>query len=227
MDHQEAVSTEAAERYLLGQLTSPEREEFEQHFFECPECAEEVRSGAIFIANARVLFREKARRPAPGGLAAAASRFQQARPLVAFAVAAALLLVVLNGWLLLRTIPKLKQEIATLGAPQAYPAFFLRPVARGADQELEITKQTQFVGLWLDIPPGRAFASYSSELANEPGGSSLRIQSPAPARPGSPLHVLVPRSSLEPGRYVLILRGLDGAPPGLELNRFHFSIRFK
>ena len=42
MDHQEVLSTLASERYLLGEMTDTERDSFEEHFFSCAECAEDV-----------------------------------------------------------------------------------------------------------------------------------------------------------------------------------------
>jgi anti-sigma factor RsiW len=53
MDHLEAVRLRAAERYVLKQLNVAEAEAFEEHFFSCPECAEEVRWIAMFEDNAR------------------------------------------------------------------------------------------------------------------------------------------------------------------------------
>jgi anti-sigma factor RsiW len=53
MDHLDAIRLRAAERYVLKQLTAAEAETFEEHFFSCPECAEEVRWIAMFEDNAR------------------------------------------------------------------------------------------------------------------------------------------------------------------------------
>ena len=47
MDHAEAINKGAVERYMLGQLSGSDCEEFEIHFFECQECAQELRAGAI------------------------------------------------------------------------------------------------------------------------------------------------------------------------------------
>jgi hypothetical protein len=38
MSHDQAVSSQAAERYVLGELTSSERDAFESHFFDCAVC---------------------------------------------------------------------------------------------------------------------------------------------------------------------------------------------
>ena len=111
MDHFEAVNNQAVEQYLLGQMPEAEIEEFEQHFFECGICAEEVQSGIVFQENARAAF-AAAPRPEP----APAKRNWLAAwwPKPAFAVpafAAALLAVVVvyqAGF----EIPALRQQIA-------------------------------------------------------------------------------------------------------------------
>src|SRR5258708_30206891 len=56
MDHEEATSTSAAEKYALGEMTPEERDQYEEHFFECPECAEEVQAAAIFLENAQLVI---------------------------------------------------------------------------------------------------------------------------------------------------------------------------
>jgi len=56
MDHQEAVSLGATERYLLGTLDEEQLEAFEEHFFGCLDCAEDVRAGVSVVAVARTLF---------------------------------------------------------------------------------------------------------------------------------------------------------------------------
>jgi hypothetical protein len=53
MDHATAIATQAAERYCEGKLSEAEREQFEEHFFGCAECAEEVRWEKLFRDQAR------------------------------------------------------------------------------------------------------------------------------------------------------------------------------
>src|SRR5262245_48542972 len=55
MDHLEATALGATERYVLGTLGESEREAFEEHFFDCLECAEDVRAAAALLAGARSL----------------------------------------------------------------------------------------------------------------------------------------------------------------------------
>src|SRR5579872_4049465 len=58
MDHTEAVRSNAAERYAIGDLPLVEVEEFERHFFECSQCSEELRTLSVLVTNARAVFSE-------------------------------------------------------------------------------------------------------------------------------------------------------------------------
>src|ERR1035437_1990573 len=61
MDHLSAVNDRSAERYLLGEMSGSEAEQFERHYFECDECALAVEAEEGFVANARpVLTRAEA-----------------------------------------------------------------------------------------------------------------------------------------------------------------------
>jgi hypothetical protein len=61
MEHMEAVRLRAAERYVLKQLSAAETEAFEEHFFSCTECAEEVRWISMFEQNAKRVVSQKVR----------------------------------------------------------------------------------------------------------------------------------------------------------------------
>src|ERR1700734_145354 len=59
MDHLDAEKMKAVERYMLGDLSVSEVEEFERHFFDCPQCSEELRTLTMFQENARAVFSEQ------------------------------------------------------------------------------------------------------------------------------------------------------------------------
>ena len=63
----------AVERYVLGDLSVSEVEEFERHFFDCPQCSEELRTLSVLQDNARAVFLEPSPRPIPASLPAAES----------------------------------------------------------------------------------------------------------------------------------------------------------
>ena len=59
MDHQSAVDRNLTERSLLEELDSAETAAFEEHFFECPICAEDVRRASLMLANLKAVLREE------------------------------------------------------------------------------------------------------------------------------------------------------------------------
>jgi hypothetical protein len=59
MEHHEAVYSHAPEKYVTKELSPADRAAFEKHFFDCAECAEEVRLELTFAANARAVLREQ------------------------------------------------------------------------------------------------------------------------------------------------------------------------
>ena len=60
MDHEEAVRLQAAEKYLLGQLPKEQHAAYEEHYFDCSVCAEEIKATAAFIESARQVAHEQA-----------------------------------------------------------------------------------------------------------------------------------------------------------------------
>jgi hypothetical protein len=51
MDHDDAITLCAAERYLVNGLPEYEIEAFEQHMCSCSDCAERVRMGLEFLVE--------------------------------------------------------------------------------------------------------------------------------------------------------------------------------
>ena len=58
MDHEGVVRQKLTERYLLGELDDQTRQEFEEHYFDCPDCAVDVRAGALFVEQTKVVLAE-------------------------------------------------------------------------------------------------------------------------------------------------------------------------
>ena len=58
MDHNEAVRLHAAEKYLLGEFSPVQRDEYEEHYFTCEICAEDLKASAAFMDGARQVLRE-------------------------------------------------------------------------------------------------------------------------------------------------------------------------
>lgn len=56
MDHHEAIETMASERYLLDELTPEQRDAYEEHLFDCVECAQDAMLGAAFVDRAKTIL---------------------------------------------------------------------------------------------------------------------------------------------------------------------------
>ena len=66
MDHHQAIQLTAVEKYLLEELPPELRDEFEEHFFDCQECATDLRATAGFIDAAKREFKvNPVEKPAP------------------------------------------------------------------------------------------------------------------------------------------------------------------
>jgi hypothetical protein len=57
MNHDDAIKTMAAERYILDDLEPAERDAFEEHFFDCTECTADVRDAAKVADGVRTGIR--------------------------------------------------------------------------------------------------------------------------------------------------------------------------
>ena len=53
MDHSEAVGLKATERYLLHELSPEQLEQFEEHLFDCQDCAIDLRAAAMFLEQTK------------------------------------------------------------------------------------------------------------------------------------------------------------------------------
>src|SRR5260370_6241034 len=74
MDHNQALQLQAAVKYVLGELSQVQRDEYEEHYFDCAECAVDIKALATFAdTTCEVLRQERANQfakelvPARGG----------------------------------------------------------------------------------------------------------------------------------------------------------------
>jgi hypothetical protein len=224
MTHDLAITKQSAARYLLGELTPTERDEFEEHYFDCVECAQDVRAGAMLRSNAKAVLAE---RTAPETERAGKREswwqrlFSVRGPVLApYAVAAALALV--TTWQGLVIIPGLKSE----SEPQLVVTAALRGTVRGSDQTIVVPKDARFFQVTLDVNPDAPFAAYECAIVR--GSASPMFTVTAPGGPTAPasLDLLLPATRFEAGEYVVVLRGRPdtaGANP-VEIDRFKFLI---
>lgn len=215
MNHSEATEQMAAERYLLDELTPEAREAFEEHIFDCPECALDLRAGAVFVTEAKVQL--------PGLEAAASARTKPAktaekrnfwaelwRPAFAAPAFAALLIVVLYQNLV--TFPALRDASTQ---PHLVPLAPLHGATRGASHLSLTADRAHGVALPVDLSaePGVApAASYALELRDPQGKTAWTgtIAAPAQGTDGDqPFSLVIPGGMLQNGSYSLMVTSVS------------------
>jgi hypothetical protein len=222
MDHTEAAKTAAIEKYLLGELPESQREAVEEHFFSCPECAEQVRLAAVFHANARAVLKDA------GSLDAVAQerrlRFGSgwldwaARP--AFAMAAGMALVLLIGYQNLVQIPQLRNEAAGGSAFTVLAATEVSGVRAATD--LSFSRQAGQLSLFVPHEWEEFYSSYNCELERRPG-SKVVMAGGIGNRSGD-FSVLVHTAALAPGKYVLNVYGVRADGQKTAVARFPLTL---
>jgi hypothetical protein len=230
MNHNEAVQQMAAERYLLDELTSGTRDEFEEHMFDCPKCAFEVRAGAAFVDEAKVQLPGMASDSAAKERSANTGerrerRFSWWRPVFAVPVFAALLIMV--GYQNLIMIPGLhmaenQPRIVTLGP--------LSGATRGGTSTAITADRAHGVALPVDLPlePGLGnFVSYSFDLNDPQGKLAWTGSIAAPAQEGGGdlrLSIVIPGGMLQGGTYSLAVSGVGSHGERTAIGQYVFAI---
>jgi hypothetical protein len=218
MEHTQAVETKAVERYLLGELAPSSREEFEEHFFDCQECSEDLRIGTLFLDTTKEAL---ATDPGLGRSRSARWRFQWFQPQYALAACMALLAVICYQNFVV--IPKLRIS----SAPQTLALFSLAELgARDVSQAVIAPDHTKPYVLLVDIPADESFSNYVCEILTQDGTKVLSIDVPA-ADAKKPVPLFVPPSLLKPGSYRLVISGRSPEEkiPHREIEHQSFQIK--
>jgi hypothetical protein len=232
MDHNQAKEQMAAERYLLNELSPDARAAFEEHVFDCPECALDLRATAAFVEEA------KAQLPALVGAQTLPPANQVKRkprwdgwllwmrPAFAAPAFAALLLVV--GYQNFVTFPALRAEA---DQPRLLPSAPLHGAMRGGPAETIAADRKHGVALPIDISqqPGMAPASsYSFDLLDAQGKLVWTgvLAAPAAGDGGDQRVTLaVPGPILKDGGYTVAVSGVGPQGERTPLERYVFTIR--
>lgn len=223
MQHAEAIRAMATEKYLLDELTPEVREEFEEHFFGCPECALDVRAGAAFLEHSKSALVEpvRAERPVPSFVRQPHGWLAWLRPAIAVPVMALLLVVI--GYQNLVTYSKAKSEIADLRAPQVLPSASLASARSDRVPVIALRPGQSFL-LFVDIPAEGRFTSYVCQLYS-PSGTLLWSLPVSAEAAKNTLPLRVSSGQTVAGAYTLAVSGIGaGADHGL-LVRYPFELK--
>ncbi len=227
MDHDEAVRLQAAEKYLLGQLPKEQHAAYEEHYFDCFVCAEEIKATAAFMESARQVAREQmlqtidAKRltpatPPKGGW------FAWLKPAFAIPLMAALLLFI--GYQNGVTIPRLKDSSS---APIISSSFQLLGSVRGGNESGDASnnvpvKQGESFLLKFDFTPTGTSTEYSWQLL-DPAGRPVRFGTLGGDKKYQTVSLPVVGGVQNAGKYSLVF---FGDAKGNEAQRLTFTVEF-
>jgi hypothetical protein len=230
MDHNEAVRLQAAEKYVLGEFPQNLRDEYEEHFFDCPECAVDLKAVAAFVDVSREVLRAEPEKLAEKKAALAqAGRLSWFRPVIAVPAFLALLFVI--GYQSFVMIPKAKEAAASGASQILFSSHSLRGVNTAGEEgrTLSIGPGDAFL-LNFDFVPTRSFDSYICHLEDAQGHLVLQARI-AGANANQEAHLAVPAGTLHPGKYVLAFYGDPGATGKInsqnDAGRLPFMVEFR
>lgn len=228
MDHTEATSLSAVEKYLLGELSPEARDAFEEHFFDCEECSTELRAMTLFLAQAR----QELARPADAGISESRRvRFSFPsflRPVFTVPAMAAMLLFI--GFQNAVTLPHLKDKAASAARPRILSSVNLVDGgSRGEEiRTIAVSAHQPFL-LFVDIPAENRFSSYLCSLYS-PSGKVIWQITVSPAQASDTVSIQVPPENAQPGVNTLLVQGVyadaqNGTPVDLVRYRFLLQTR--
>jgi hypothetical protein len=222
MDHHQATQLAAVEKYLLDELTPELREEFEAHFFDCQECAFDLRATDAFVIAAK---QELVANPVRDSAAVKKSR----SPLAIFwpsavawsALAASLLIIAYQNLVL---FPHVQTQVAELKAPEILPSLSLvGGNSRGGSLPVAAVRTGQPFLLSLDLPAEEHLSSYSC-LLYSPSGSLIWRVEVAPQLAKDTISIRVPSVGKQSGDFTLVIKGNKSDEGATDLARYRFTL---
>jgi hypothetical protein len=228
MDHNEALRLQAAEKYVMGELPAAVRDEYEDHYFECSECAADLESTFAFVETSKAVFRQEPQQAlVPSTPEARRSWFKWLKPLVA--VPSFAVVLVAFSYQTFVAVPYWKARSVESASPRVLPMFSLIAAgSRGAGfLSFEVRRGEPF-GLYVDVPVDEAYKNYVLRLKDPAGQSKeLRVLSSAEAKK---TQVIAVDPANRPGAYEIEVAGLSaaeaGSTRGVRLATLNFVVSF-
>jgi len=230
MDHDVVVREKMTEKYLLEELSPELRDQFEEHFFDCPDCALDVRAGSEFVTHSKSVLAERAepvvaRAASPGQTPVHrpvhTGWFAWLRPTVAVPVLALLLVVV--GYQNLVTYPNLQ---SALKRAQVLPWASVTVGTWGANGTPLTVPQSKGFLLFVRVPSDGNYAYYMADLYDPAGKLECSVTIPVTAG-NDQWPVLVPGKNREAGSYKMTVRGVTAAGESKDLGSASFELQIQ
>jgi hypothetical protein len=211
MSHDQAVSSQAPERYLLGELEPAERDAFEGHYFDCTACFNEIKRGSQFLSYSREVLGPE---PEKSGLAAWLGDLR--RPAPAFVTAALLCALGIGTYQ--------QVQLADTRRPKVEASYYVPNEVKGPAKAISVPRKSQ-LSLSADFTPSSEFASYRVQIVSESGKVEYTLPIIA-NETGYSTTIGLPASSLRAGTYHLVIQGVRGDGTASKLSSGSFDLKF-
>ena len=229
MDHSEAVRIQAAEKYVLGELAPELREQYEEHYFDCPECTKDLKALAMITTAGRMVFEEERispQIPLREKRAEGTGWFGWLRPVIAVPAMATLAAIIVFQNVV--TIPSARQGQAFQGAVQVYASsYHLQGSTRGLDVTKVTVRPNENFALDFDFTPAQVFPNYQGILVDRAGRAVFTFRLTG-EQSNREVHLVIPGAKVQPGNYELVFSGdngtLDANPKSREVLRIPFEL---
>jgi hypothetical protein len=226
MDHLEAKRLHAAEKYVLGELTADQRDAYEEHYFDCAECAEDVSATVTFVSAGREVFRKEPVPSPPKELAPRSRWTSWFRPMIAIPAMAVLLLAI--GYYSRTSKPQIGVITPPGQTVLSSPSFGLRGGDRLENEKTIVQLQgNDSVQLHFDFVPSQVqnFSSYTGELQDSASRVLLQFSIPTD-RVNKEVNLIAPSGLLHPGDYTLTVFGHDASSAAkIPVAKFSFAVQ--
>jgi hypothetical protein len=220
MDHNEAAQQMITEKYLLNELSPEQRDQFEEHFFECSDCANDVRAGSLLLEKTKLVLGERpalVQAKSPTAKAEKKGWLSWLQP--AFSLPVIIVLLGIIGYQNLGY-----QNLGQRGGPRVLASAVINVGSRG-EKIVSIREGEPFV-LVVNFPPQAEYSSYSAALQDRSGKALWSVPiTPEAGRTSYPIQAFP--SHLAQGNYTLVLNGLmtNGAVSKVGQSTFELQIQ--
>jgi hypothetical protein len=225
MDHDKVVRGKMTEKYLLEELEPEVRDEFEEHFFECPECALDVRAGSEFVTHSKIVLAESAKPIAVRATVSVPSPLRRGwsawlRP--AFSLPLLALLLAGIGYQNLVVLPQLRQAATE---PRVLPATAVNLLTYGANASPLVIRAGEDFLLNVIVPPDHRYASYKAELYGPAGKLEDSVRISASANDTWPIRFS--GAGRQSGTYKLMVHGVTASGQNVEVGSSSFQLEIQ
>ena len=217
INHDDAIKNLMAERYLLGELNTDERDAYEEHLFSCDACFEQVKAGTEFVSHLQNIDTQHPQPPlVPGFMSRVIAATRQPLTLTMFTF-----LVLMGGFAVHQN-----SEISYRKEPRPEMRSVLTGIAHGSSEvHLIRVPRNSALSLNVEYAPKGEFISYRAQILSSSGKALHTVALPE-TQVGTTATIALPADALKPAQYSMVVFGRRSEGTQEEVGRGAFELQF-